>query len=291
MWLRSERALGMSSVAWAGPLPPAADLTSTTDMRQGAGAPLPTSDGGAASSREVPVSVVGGTATVQAGAVAETPLFQPAADLPPFDAPPLDAEQRRQRLIALDENEVRGCTKCRLCETRNKTVFGEGDPAARLFFIGEGPGGNEDETGRPFVGRAGDLLNKMIGAMGLSRELVYIANIVKCRAFLPGPPPKDRAPSPDEVATCTPYLQRQLEIIRPQVIVTLGLPASRYMLQTSQSMGQLRGRWHQWRGIKVMPTYHPAYVLRNYSETTRAAVWGDLKQVMGELGLAGAAKL
>jgi DNA polymerase len=114
---------------------------------------------------------------------------------------------------------------------------------------------------------------------------VYIANTVKCRAFISGPPQKDRAPTPEEVATCTPYLQRQLEIIRPQVIVTLGLPASRYMLQSSESMGRLRGVWHAWRGIKLMPTYHPAYVLRNYTDETRRAVWNDLKKVMAELKL------
>ncbi|MGH7215226.1 MAG: uracil-DNA glycosylase, partial [Tepidisphaeraceae bacterium] len=160
---------------------------------------------------------------------------------------------------ALDANEVKGCTRCRLCETRTNTVFGEGDPDARIFFIGEGPGETEDQTGRPFVGRAGELLTKMIKAMGLAREQVFIANIVKCR------PPGNREPAPDEVATCTPYLERQLEIVRPDAIVTLGKPATQYMLQSKLSMGRMRGQWHVWRGIKLMPTYHPAYVLRNYS--------------------------
>ena len=123
------------------------------------------------------------------------------------------------------------------------------------------------------------MLNKWIAAMGLKREQVYIANIVKCR------PPNNRVPAPDEVATCTPYLQRQLEIIRPKVIVTLGLPSAKYMLQTNQTMGRLRGQWHDWRGIKLMPTFHPAYVLRSYNDQTRGAVWSDLKQVMAELGL------
>lgn len=177
----------------------------------------------------------------------------------------------------MDEQEVRICTKCRLCETRTRTVFGEGDPDAKIFFIGEGPGENEDRQGRPFVGRAGELLNKMIVAMGLQREQVFIANIVKCR------PPENRVPAPDEVATCTPYLERQLEIIRPKVIVTLGHPAARFMLQTKIAMGRLRGNFHEWRGIKLMPTYHPAYVLRQYTEETRAAVWSDLKQVMALL--------
>ena len=206
-------------------------------------------------------------------------LFAPDADAPAFDAPALSADDKRRRLIALDQNEVRGCTKCRLCETRTNTVFGEGDPAARIFFIGEGPGENEDLQGRPFVGRAGELLNKWIAAMGLQREQVFIANIVKCR------PPNNREPAPDEVATCTPYLQRQLEIIRPDVIITLGRPSAQYMLQSKLSMGKLRGQWHEWRGIKLMPTYHPAYVLRQYTLETRRAVWDDLKKVMALLNL------
>jgi DNA polymerase len=119
----------------------------------------------------------------------------------------------------------------------------------------------------------------MIAAMGLGREQVFIANIVKCR------PPANRVPAPDEVAACTPYLLRQLEIIRPQVIVTLGLPASKYMLDSKLSMGKLRGQWHQWRGIKLMPTFHPAYLLRSYTEENRAMVWSDLQKVMAEVGL------
>ncbi len=197
----------------------------------------------------------------------------------PFTAPALATEEKRKRLKALDENEVKVCTRCRLCETRTQTVFGEGDIDAKIFFIGEGPGENEDLTGRPFVGRAGELLNKMIAGMGIKRENVFIANVVKCR------PPNNRVPAPDEVATCTPYLERQLEIVRPRVIVTLGLPATQYMLNTKNSMGKMRGQWHAWRGIKLMPTYHPAYVLRSYTEQVRSTVWGDLKLVMAELGM------
>lgn len=198
---------------------------------------------------------------------------------PPFDSPVLAKPKKIELLAAMDNNEVKGCPKCILCKTRTNTVFGEGDADARLMFIGEGPGENEDLQGRPFVGRAGELLNKQIGAMGLSREQVFIVNIVKCR------PPNNRVPAPDEVAACTPYLERQIEIIRPQVIVTLGLPSTQYMLQTKNSMSKLRGNWHEWRGIKLMPTYHPAYLLRNYTDATRAAVWSDLKKVMSELGL------
>ena len=204
----------------------------------------------------------------------------PAPSVEPFSAEILPSDEKRKRLIALDSNEVRGCTRCRLCETRKNTVFGEGSPDAKVFFIGEGPGENEDIQGRPFVGRAGEMLNKWIAAMSFRREDVYIANIVKCR------PPGNRVPMPDEVATCTPYLERQLEIIRPRVIVTLGLPALKYMMNDQKlTMGRSRGQWREWRGIKLMPTYHPAFVLRQYTDETRAAVWNDLKLVMSEIGL------
>jgi uracil-DNA glycosylase len=198
----------------------------------------------------------------------------------PFTSPALSVAEKAAALAAMNENEVRGCTKCRLCEQRTHTVFGEGDPDAKILFIGEGPGETEDRTGRPFVGRAGELLTKMIAGMGLKREQVFIANIVKCR------PPNNREPAPDEVATCTPYLERQIEIIRPKVIITLGRPAAQYMLQTKNSMGRLRGNWQSWRGIKLMPTFHPAYILRNDTRETKAMVWSDLKAVMAELGMA-----
>ena len=209
----------------------------------------------------------------------ESTLF---AEPPPrsTDEPALPTEQKQSELAAMNAQEVSVCKKCRLCETRTQTVFGEGDPNAKIFFIGEGPGENEDLTGRPFVGRAGQLLDKMIVAMGLTREQVYIANIVKCR------PPQNRTPAPDEVATCTPYLERQLNIVRPRVIVTLGRPATAYMLNDPKlTMGRARGHWHQWRGIKLMPTFHPSYVLRSYTPETRRAVWSDLQQVIAEIGL------
>jgi uracil-DNA glycosylase len=197
-----------------------------------------------------------------------------------LDLPVMNLEEKRLRLSTMDVDEVRGCRKCRLCETRTQTVFGEGDPDAKIFFIGEGPGETEDQTGRPFVGRAGQLLDKMIAAMGLRREQVFIANIVKCR------PPQNRVPAPDEVAACTPYLERQLEIVHPKVIVTLGLPAAKHMLNDPKlTMGRIRGTWRQWRGIKLMPTFHPSYVLRVYTEETRKAVWSDLQQAMKEVGL------
>lgn len=199
----------------------------------------------------------------------------------PFAGEPLPTRKKLALLQAMNEDEVRVCRRCILCETRTNTVFGVGDVDAKLMFIGEGPGENEDLQGEPFVGKAGQLLNRMISAMGLSREQVFIANIVKCR------PPNNRVPAPEEVLACTPYLLRQIEIIRPRVIVTLGLPATQYMLETKSSMSSMRGQFHDWRGIKVMPTYHPAYVLRKYTETVRAAVWSDLQKVMRELGLKG----
>lgn len=196
-----------------------------------------------------------------------------------ISAPEMDRPGKQAALDALDVGQVRGCTRCRLCQGRTNTVFGEGDPDARIVFVGEGPGQTEDETGRPFVGRAGEKLNEMIRAMGLSREQVYIANIVKCR------PPGNREPAPDEVATCTPYLEQQIEIIRPRVIVTLGRPALQFMLGQKIAISRMRGQWQSWRGIRLMPTFHPAYILRNYTRETREAVWSDLQQVMSELGM------
>lgn len=203
----------------------------------------------------------------------------------PFTSTMLSRDRKLSVLQELDDLHVKPCRKCGLCQTRTQTVFGEGDVDARVMFIGEGPGGEEDASGRPFVGRAGQLLEKMINAMGLKRQQVFIANIVKCRAYHVEPSPKDRPPSPQEVAACSPYLLQQIEIIRPAVIVTLGLPSSQFLLGSKLAMGKMRGNWTEFRGLKVMPTYHPAYVLRNYTDETRALVWGDLQKVMIELGL------
>jgi DNA polymerase len=264
LWLSAEKAFGLSSVRT-----PAILLHPSAPGEQPEEEIAPP-DG--------PRHPVGGS-NLFGEVAATTPMLPPSTLAGPIVSPPHTTAEKLQLLQQLDAGEVKGCTRCRLCETRTHTVFGEGDPDSRIFFIGEGPGENEDLQGRPFVGRAGDLLNRMIAAMGLKREQVFIANIVKCR------PPQNRAPAPDEVETCTPYLVRQLEIVRPSVIVTLGLPASRYMLQSNDSMGRLRGRWHEWRGIKLMPTYHPAFLLRSYTDANRAAVWSDLQAVMKELGM------
>lgn len=164
-------------------------------------------------------------------------------------------------------------------------VFGEGDPCARLMFVGEAPGAEEDRTGRPFVGRSGELLNKMIGAMGLDRKQIYIGNVLKTR------PPDNATPTSDEIKLCAPYLFEQIGIIDPEAIVTLGLPATRTLLDSVASMSSLRGRWASFRAptgrsIPVMPTYHPAFVLRAYTTENRAKVWSDLKMVMDRLGIA-----
>ena len=169
------------------------------------------------------------------------------------------------------------CTRCKLHKTRNKIVFGDGNPKAQLVFVGEGPGAEEDMQGLPFVGRAGKLLTQMIEAMGLQRKDVYICNVVKCR------PPENRAPEPDEVATCSPFLLRQIDTIAPKVVVCLGAVAAKTLLNTTKGISQFRGQWLQWRGHKLMATYHPAYLLRN--PPAKSEVWKDLQKVMAELGL------
>jgi len=181
------------------------------------------------------------------------------------------------RRLSEIRDEIGECTRCRLHEGRTNIVFGVGSPRAALMFIGEGPGRDEDEQGEPFVGKAGQTLNKMIRAMGLEREDVYIANVVKCR------PPENRDPKPDEIATCSPFLFEQIEAIRPKVIVTLGSPATKTLLGTRQGITGIRGTWQSYRGIPVMPTYHPAYLLRSYTEENRRRVWDDLKAARARL--------
>jgi DNA polymerase len=271
MLLKSEQSLGLKSVPWklarsARTAAPSQRVAPKAPPRAVAPAPQP----------PIPVRAT------PAPARPAHPVSAMKAELvQALGGEELSVDRRIEELNKLNDQSVKPCRKCVLCEQRTNTVFGEGSPTAKLFFIGEGPGETEDQTGRPFVGRAGQLLTKMIEAMGLSREQVYIANVVKCR------PPGNRTPAPDEVQTCTPYLVRQLEIIRPSVIVTLGLPATQYMLQTTASMGSMRGKWQSWRGIKLMPTYHPSYVLRSYTPAVRGAVWSDLQMVMQELGLKG----
>jgi DNA polymerase len=195
---------------------------------------------------------------------------------PPESSAPLTLEERITALKVISA-EIGDCTRCPLHSGRHKIVFGDGNPAARIFFVGEGPGADEDEQGIPFVGKAGQLLNNMINAMGLKREEVYIANVVKCR------PPGNRAPEPDEANTCTPFLFRQIIAVRPELIVALGATAATYLLGHKQPLAGLRGRLQSWRGTKLVVTYHPAYLLRDPRQKKEA--WADLQIAMRELGL------
>ena len=203
------------------------------------------------------------------------------AEPPPARAPiavPADAEGRRARLTVLAE-EVRGCTRCVLHAERTQTVFARGTGSAGLCFVGEGPGADEDAQGYPFVGAAGQLLDRMIEAMGLTRDEVYVCNIVKCR------PPKNRKPEPDEMAACKPYLEEQLELVQPQVLVALGATAVQGLLGTTEGITRLRGKWKLYRGrIPVMPTFHPAYLLR--TPGAKREVWDDLQAVLRQMGRA-----
>ncbi len=167
------------------------------------------------------------------------------------------------------------CHRCRLCQGRSRVVFGVGNPRARVMFIGEGPGADEDRQGEPFVGKAGQLLNAMLPAIGLKREDVYIGNVVKCR------PPGNRDPEDDEVAACIPFLHRQIELVDPDVIVTLGRIAARHLLGTTAPISSYRGRWTSFAGRDVLPTFHPAYLLRN--PAAKAQAWADLKQLRQRL--------
>jgi DNA polymerase len=187
-------------------------------------------------------------------------------------------ETRDASLEAIRE-DIGDCHRCKLHEQRKSIVFGEGNPQAKLVFIGEGPGADEDATGRPFVGRAGQLLDKIIAAIGLKREDVYIANIVKCR------PPGNRTPERDEIDTCEPFLFRQLALIKPKVIVALGSPAFQCLVRTREPISRARGEWRDLNGVRLMPTFHPAFLLR--SPDKKREVWEDMKKVrdyLNELG-------
>ena len=211
----------------------------------------------------------------QGGAVAAEGLSEPA----------LKTSENLVRLASADKpaalrairEDIGECTRCKLHKGRQNLVFGVGNPNADLMFIGEGPGADEDEQGEPFVGRAGQLLNNMITAMGLRREDVYIANVVKCR------PPNNRQPERDECETCMPFLLRQIEVIRPKIMVALGATAAKNLLGLNDSMGNLRGKLYDFRGTKLVVTYHPAFLLRDPRQ--KKETWKDLQSVMQFLGL------
>jgi uracil-DNA glycosylase len=197
------------------------------------------------------------------------PALSPEAKTTAFDA-------LRQRALA--------CIKCpNLAAARRNVVFGVGDINARLMFVGEAPGADEDQQGEPFVGKAGQLLTKIIQAMGLSRETVYIGNILKCRPDTPGPSAGNRKPTAEEMQTCIPYLHEQIDLIRPGVLVALGATAVEGLLGKTVGITRLRGNWQTYRGIPLMPTYHPAYLLRNQAPSEKRRVWEDMLQVMEKL--------
>ena len=219
----------------------------------------------------------------------ESPQVYPGGSDPQNEVGGLSAKKTASQEV-INELEViaeqtRQCRKCPLGYIRKNAVPGEGNTSARLMFVGEAPGADEDEQARPFVGRSGQLLDKIIAGCGLKRQDVWIGNIIKCR------PPDNRDPKPEEIIACIPYLQRQIELIDPEIIVALGAHAAKTLLNTPKAIGQLRGMFHEYtpgigkKSIKLMPTFHPSYLLRNYSDDNRRKVWEDMKKVIAELGL------
>ncbi len=206
------------------------------------------------------------------------PIIPPGLELPAM--PSVQSGAGQSMNLSELRDQIGDCQRCSLGKTRTRLVFGSGNEQARLMFVGEAPGRDEDRQGLPFVGEAGQILTRLITAMGLTREQVYIANLLKCR------PPNNRNPHQDEVSTCTPFLQQQLEIIKPELIVALGTFAAQYLLEDKQAISSLRGRFHDFNGIPLMPTFHPAYLLRNRNNKQLYwDVWNDMTQVLDKLGL------
>jgi uracil-DNA glycosylase len=221
------------------------------------------------------------TASTPSPKPAELSLALPGVNAPAFA--PLDSKEKAAAFVALRERAL-ACIKCgHLASSRKNVVFGVGSIDAQLMFVGEAPGADEDEQGEPFVGRAGQLLTKIIQATGLSRADVYIANILKCRPDTPGQSAGNRKPTSDEMATCIPYLHEQIDLIRPKVLVALGATAVDGLLGKTVGITKLRGQWQTYRGTPLMPTYHPAYLLRNQAMSEKRKVWEDMLQVMEKL--------
>jgi DNA polymerase len=218
------------------------------------------------------------------------PLALPGGNAPAAAAPVLSPEAKAAAFVELRQR-VMPCVKCaHLAASRKNVVFGVGDINSQLMFVGEAPGADEDAQGEPFVGAAGQLLTKIIQAMGLSRDSVYIANILKCRPDTPGQATGNRKPTPAEMQTCIPYLQEQIDLIRPRVLVALGGTAVEGLLGKTIGITKLRGQWRTYRGTPLMPTYHPAYLLRNQAPVEKRRVWEDMLQVMERLGMPISAK-
>jgi uracil-DNA glycosylase family 4 len=225
-------------------------------------------------SEPVSIETVESAPVEMVAAAAPAPAIVAPASLPSlFESIDRIADDTLLRI----RDDIGDCTRCKLHKGRTNIVFGVGNPKAELMFVGEGPGHDEDIKGEPFVGRAGKLLTQMIEAMSLHREDVYIANVVKCR------PPENRLPEKDEITTCSPFLMRQIDVIKPKVVCCLGSCAAQTLLQTTQGISRFRGEWFDFRGAKLIATYHPAYLLRN--PPAKSEVWKDLQKVMAVLGL------
>lgn len=286
-WLRTERRLGIPHWAVGAD---AAELIPGSARRvpyEPPAVPAPAAEAVRSVSAEERADAGPPSRVPAARGAVTLPLISEESDLPLICARELSEAQAARELARLDEGFVRGCRRCGLHASRTRTVFGVGRSRPEVVFVGEGPGVDEDREGEPFVGKAGQLLTRMIAAMTLTREQVYICNVVKCR------PPENRTPLEEEMRACAPFLFRQLAILRPRVIVALGRPAAQTLLATSQPIGQLRGEFHEFPPLAyhhlglppapVMPTFHPAYLLRSPWEKGKA--WEDLKQVMRLLKL------
>ena len=303
LWLQTDAAFGLREVPLVVAKSSAPAAGGNVAGKEHLAAPA--AQGAYRSARSVPhapEAAGGSSAVVRHAAVANTdgPTAKRegvdiprSVKLPPIPEGRLDTlepihDADKPRLLAELRQETATALEPYISEIATQVVFGSGDPAAKLMFVGEGPGVEEDKTGVPFVGRSGQLLDKMIIAMGLSRQTVYIGNVVKLRAAEVDANSgrlRDRPPTPAEVALNIPWLHKQIEIIRPRVIVTLGVPALKYLTGTTEGISGRRGTWMDYRGVPLMPTYHPSFLLRAYTPDNRAKVWGDLQQVMVKLGL------
>lgn len=287
-YLRQQAELGGAEIYLRGPAGPLnTPVASRAAAREPTAAP-PVASSLQASAPDPVLPVTPASAvTATRAAPTESPVSKWKKDAPPIPGPgltiaPPDAgllgdEIARAESLDRIARLIRDCRKCRLCEGRTNTVPGEGNPAARLMCVGEGPGATEDETGRPFVGAAGQLLEQILAAIDCPRESVYIANIVKCR------PPQNRKPLPDEATSCLPYLHRQIALVRPKVLLALGGTAAEWLLGVKKSLGDLRGQVHRFAGIPLIVTYHPAALLRNPS--WKKPAWDDVRiarQLLGD---------
>ncbi|MBI1354035.1 MAG: uracil-DNA glycosylase [Acidobacteria bacterium] len=278
-WLRFYRDLGFRDIEWTAEPSPAP----LTTPRVAAAPPAPEPAIAAAPPRPRPEpqpEPEPQPAPAPQPASAPKPALEVPEPQPTMASPAAPEHDPLPILQAIQADIGDDCTRCRLHEGRSKIVFGSGSPTAKLVFVGEGPGADEDVQGLPFVGRAGQLLTQMIDrtaegeGIAIRREHVYICNVVKCR------PPGNRAPEPDEMATCGQFLERQLKAIRPKAICVLGSTAAKALLQTSTGITKLRGEWRQWGDIPVMPTFHPSFLLRAYNKEAKRQAWEDLKKVL-----------